>query len=317
MITNSIIGNGNQLGAQMTDYACLYYIARENNQDIVFWEELLNFRRGIRFYKEFDMQGLKIIPAKGIAKYIKFINDANSVKGGWKSQFNKIYKANLKSRLDDIIRNIDKKLHSDYVTIVGLQPGIHVANELMNLEQERNYDIVSGYGTIRDWGGYQTELIDQFKFKDQTIEQAEKCLVKMGLPSDKRIVSIHFRRTDYLLISSLNLQDDYYKRALKHFNQDNCVFLIFSDDIESCKSLSWLYDIDYRFVEGNTGIVDMCLMSMCDDNIIANSSFSFWGAILNRNEEKRVVCPHDFIGESDPEYMYINGNWYPDSWIAI
>ena len=63
--------------------------------------------------------------------------------------------------------------------------------------------------------------------------------------------------------------------------------------------------------------IDMYVMSLCDNNIIANSSFSFWGAFLNKNKEKKVICPHDFIGQQCTDYVYMNGNWYPDNWIAL
>ena len=71
------------------------------------------------------------------------------------------------------------------------------------------------------------------------------------------------------------------------------------------------------FMSPDDAGVDMYLMTLCDGNIIANSTFSFWGAFLNRHENKKVVCPHDFIGENVKEYLYINGNYYPESWIAI
>ena len=74
--------------------------------------------------------------------------------------------------------------------------------------------------------------------------------------------------------------------------------------------------LDAVFMDKHSAGVDMCLMSMCDANIIANSTFSFWGAFLNYTPDKIVVCPHDWGGGKNAD-CYINGNYYPDSWIAL
>jgi hypothetical protein len=59
----------------------------------------------------------------------------------------------------------------------------------------------------------------------------------------------------------------------------------------------------------------MCLMTICDHNIIANSSFHWWGAYLNKNSNNKVICPHNYL--NDKRFDYINGNWFPKEWNAI
>ena len=115
------------------------------------------------------------------------------------------------------------------------------------------------------------------------------------LLSKNMVVSIHIRRNDYL-----NLKDyhpvcslEYYQNASKIF--DGATYLIFSDDIEWCKkNMSFLKNTHY--VEGLTDVQNILLMSRCHHHIIANSSFSWWGAWLNNNQKKIVIAPKQWFG---------------------
>ena len=113
-------------------------------------------------------------------------------------------------------------------------------------------------------------------------------------------VSIHIRRGDYL--NSQENYDlfggvcslEYYKRGIEYFRQHykEAVFYVFSDDIDWARNN--LKAAEFVFVDWNNGkedYYDMYLMSQCKHNIIANSSFSWWGAWLNSNRDKQVVSP--------------------------
>jgi hypothetical protein len=142
-------------------------------------------------------------------------------------------------------------------------------------------------------------------------------VVKIKNNENYPIISLHVRRGDYLQLSSLNLNLEYYKEALDIFISKYQYFklLIFSDDINWCKQV-FLAD-NVFFSENNSNYVDMCMMTLCDDNIIANSSFSWWGAYLNKNPNKIVICPEDYIGNSDIHHQFINKNYYPTNWISL
>ena len=112
-------------------------------------------------------------------------------------------------------------------------------------------------------------------------------------------VSIHVRRNDYL-----NLKDyhpgcgpEYYKKAVSMF--PNATYIVFSDDIEWCKN-NMLFLKNAHFVEDLTDVQSILLMSRCHHNIIANSSFSWWGAWLNNNKEKVVIAPKQWFGPKAP-----------------
>lgn len=111
-------------------------------------------------------------------------------------------------------------------------------------------------------------------------------------------VSIHIRRGDYLdpAFKDLNVikSIDYYLRAIEYIKEkcENSFFFIFTDDVLWAKR-NFIAD-NYIFVEGNinkTSYLDLFLMSRCKHNIIANSTFSWWGAWLNVNPTKIVVAP--------------------------
>lgn len=124
-------------------------------------------------------------------------------------------------------------------------------------------------------------------------------------------ISMHIRRTDYLNLETYHppLTLDYYKQALDHINPGNKKVVVFSDDIPWCKTV--FVGDRFTFIEGNLDIVDMTLMSYCTHNIIANSSFSWWGAYLNKNPNKIVVAPDQWFGPSlkhhDVKDIYCEG----------
>lgn len=111
--------------------------------------------------------------------------------------------------------------------------------------------------------------------------------------------SIHVRRTDYLHSPKYhtNLGLNYYRKALEKINPSGTIYVL-SDDIEWCKNT--FKNNNLLFIENNRDIEDLKLMSLCSDNIIANSSFSWWGAWLNKNPKKRIIAPGQWFGEEGP-----------------
>lgn len=133
-------------------------------------------------------------------------------------------------------------------------------------------------------------------------------------------VSIHIRRGDF--VNSKNIQiyggictPEYYKRAIKQIEEyyPKPVYYVFSDEMEWVKNniplpLNTVY---VSWNEGKDSWQDMLLMSTCRHNIIANSSFSWWGAWLNSNKNKIVIAPKKWLNTKDtPELV-------PETWISI
>jgi hypothetical protein len=111
-------------------------------------------------------------------------------------------------------------------------------------------------------------------------------------------IGVHVRRGDYLSLPNHHPVCDieYYEKALSLFTDDKKYDIImFSDDVKWCKDN---FDSSFHFVDGESPAMDMFLMSKCSHNIIANSSFSWWGAWLNENKDKRVIAPKKWFGKA-------------------
>ena len=193
------------------------------------------------------------------------------------------------------------------------------------------------YPTVYEEAVLRTQKDTYFKGNWQTekyFEEYRSDLLKMLTPkqdrsdSVKRLcsemkrcnsVALHIRRGDYLEIGC-QLNMEYYQKAIckmKDILQKNdLVFYIFSDDIAFCKDYfqrtAVFDDMDeVRYPEYDSDdrtLDDMLLMSNCRHMIMANSSYSWWAAWLNQNEEKTVICP---------ELGMWKGDFYPDEWIKI
>ena len=127
-------------------------------------------------------------------------------------------------------------------------------------------------------------------------------------------IGLHIRRGDFLTNNANhnNLTLEYYAEALDKFKSDRNV-IIFSDDTEWCKQQELFSGDKFLVSESGNPYVDLCLMSMCSDFIIANSTFSWWGAWLaNRGT---VIAPKKWFG---PNNAHLDtSDLYPESWTVI
>lgn len=148
-----------------------------------------------------------------------------------------------------------------------------------------------------------------------SVELRNKLYIKYPKLESKNTCSIHIRRGDYIGLQNHHPVQtiDYYKKAIELIGLDK-LYLIFSDDILWCKS-NFNFLKNCIFVENNLDYEDLYLMSYCNDNIIANSSFSWWGAWLNENPNKRVVAPKNWFGVS--KSSLVTDDLYCDKWIKL
>jgi hypothetical protein len=156
-----------------------------------------------------------------------------------------------------------------------------------------------GYFQSEKYFKHNREKILEFFICNEVIDNLSK---KYKNNLNKNTCSIHVRRGDYLNFSDHHPTQnmEYYKSAISVVGSDK-TFFIFSDDISWCKeNFNFLDNVIY--CEDNEDYEDLYLMSLCNDNIIANSSFSWWGAWLNNNKNKKVVAPKKWFGPSKSNF---------------
>lgn len=152
---------------------------------------------------------------------------------------------------------------------------------------------------------YKKEIIKEFTFKQHILS---KC--KLEINRYPNPVSIHVRRGDYVAHPNYwVVTPEYIQEALNQFNDDEYTFLVFSDDIEWCKQV---FPEGVVFIEGNNQFEDLCMMSLCNHNVIANSTYSWWGAFLNQTPNKKVIAPENWFTNKKNIF-----NLYPKEWILI
>lgn len=183
--------------------------------------------------------------------------------------------------------------------------------------QNRHYRMYLGYWATeyKRFSGIEKEIRDSFSFNMQKLSPQSDALLK-ELAKEKNSISLHVRRGDYLknpqFLDICNAA--YYRKAVEVINSkaSHARFFVFSDDIAWVKEHLSLPE-ETTYIDWNakdSSWQDMCLMSHCRHNIIANSTFSWWGAWLNANPDKIVICPKEYSRTQDFQIM-------PEEWIKI
>lgn len=126
----------------------------------------------------------------------------------------------------------------------------------------------------------------------------------------RQSVAIHVRRGDYVGNAFDIVGPDYYKKAAEYIRDrvSEPVFYVFSDDMDYvAKELAFLGDYVPVHNEGKASYVDMQLISCCRHMIIANSTFSYWGALLGEKEDSIVTAPARY--KADEDVALARKNW--------
>jgi len=173
----------------------------------------------------------------------------------------------------------------------------------------KNKAIYHGYFQTEKYFTNRNLILNLFEPSDFVLSNLEK--YKDILQGNT--CAIHVRRGEY----SLNPQSKHYTKDMAWYNSAMGIinaehYIVFSDDIEYARQ-NFIGD-KFIFVE-DKDYIELFLMSLCKHNIISSSSFSWWGAWLNKNDNKKVIAPAKWFGTIESNYLDID--IVPESWIKL
>ena len=221
----------------------------------------------------------------------------------------------LRIQLFDCFNLVNLKRNNIFVLDRGHAPIVqekffHFDQELFDLCP--NDVSLFGFFQSEKWfKNIENQIRDDFSFKSEILDPCLNMMKEVNKP-----IAVHIRRGDFLKNSQnhYNLELDYYSKALSSFGNDREV-IIFSDDSEWCKKQKLFSDDRFMMSESNNPYIDLCLMTLCSDFIIANSSFSWWGAWLSQNKDKKVIAPSKWFGPNLGHYD--TKDLIPENWEII
>lgn len=180
-----------------------------------------------------------------------------------------------------------------------------------------NTSLYGYFQTEKYFSRYRDIILNQFRFKDDYRKKAELLFSDIrNYSGNKPVVSLHVRRGDYLMYQDHHpsCSFEYYSKATEKIKSllGDCVFVIFSDDTLWCSDN--FKGEDFKICSREDHFTEMCMMTLCDHNIIANSSFSWWGAWLNESMNKIVIAPEKWFG---PAMNKDTSDVYCKNWIKF
>jgi len=207
----------------------------------------------------------------------------------------------------------------DYNFRIYNEPCFHY-KEINLLNKKENWDLRGYYQSYKYFDDYKDDIINQFELEDDYtfyIENEYPFLI-----DGTHTCSINVRRGDFLDFKDYHhiVPISYYKEAIEHLyggNTEGIKFIVVSDDIKWCKeNLPKGLGLELTFIENEVDVTQLKILSYCNDNIMAASSFSWWGSYLNRNENHRVIGPKKWFG---PLYENIHDtkDLMPDKWVRL
>lgn len=196
-----------------------------------------------------------------------------------------------------------------------LEPNFTFSEEILNIKD--NAYINGDWQSFKYFENIKSALIQELYLAKPLSPEAEK--IGNGI-SKTNSVSVHIRRGDYISNSQTNsfhgtCSTEYYRNAINRISKETTspILFIFSDDINWVReNIKFQFPTIYVSKPEIRDYEELILMSKCKHNIIANSSFSWWGAWLNQNPNKIVVAPQKWFNASVD-----TSDLVPENWIRI
>lgn len=311
MFTVRIYGG---LGNQMFQYAFLKMLRKHFSKEEIYYENYLyyfyNAHNGFELDSYFEIDEVKLGNSK-FKRMFPVTHFLCSHKKGRKSN-------KLVAKLMPMAMVIDKQLRKKSLQFKEDIATYCYDDSIFRCKSDKDTYFFGYWQNIRYYEGGEEYLQKVFDFSNKLVisEESEMLLKEI---TKAESISIHVRRGDYSNNNQYDLcHEEYYQAALNEMLKKlgraskNIKLFFFTDDVEFVMEHYKGYEKTVVCHKNNSGL-DMFLMSQCKHNIIANSSYSFWGAFLNSNQEKVVIAP---------KYVYRNNDkleqfCYPKSWIIV
>lgn len=222
-----------------------------------------------------------------------------------KTSYTPLQGRNTSNYIDNIFRKI--KFNDSYLSHKIIQEESFEFVEINPVWD--NSILFHGYfQSSKNFYGYNSEIINLFLPNDEFIEYS---YLKYPELNSENTVSIHVRIGDYKQNPDIHptISLSYIEEAIKKIGYDNH-FFIFTDDKEwvkknlKLKNMTIVNEDDYK---------ELWIMSLCKNNIISNSTFSWWGSYININKNKRIIAPSIWFGDKGPSSKDI----FEDNWELI
>ncbi|AZQ66755.1 alpha-1,2-fucosyltransferase [Silicimonas algicola] len=212
---------------------------------------------------------------------------------------------------NSIVRRVTRRLITERPGRKYVEPRLGFCDSALSI---RNSMIISGWFHSEKYFVEHADLIR----KELDLGMLASRQVEGNRTELDGMISVHVRRGDYLSLKEFQMKDPhaYYSRAMRYMKSQfpDARFVIFSDDVtwcrkqplfERCEFFESLLPSDHRY--------DLYAMSQCSHHIVANSSFSWWGAWWNWRPDKIVIAPEYWFGEKSSRDFDI----VPDHWIVM
>lgn len=212
-------------------------------------------------------------------------------------------------------RKISDKIHPRRIKTTLEEPSIETTD--FSFLESGDWYVSGMWQSLKWFDAYREILLDKFKWKVCLDETDEAICRKL---ESGEFVAVHVRGGDYINNGLNNYElctQKYYLKAIESFGCSSPSIYVFTDDIEYARSM---FDgVDSIKIEGfishhvSESVKDMYMLSRAKKLVTANSTFSFWGAYLNRNESAEIVAPK-YAFHNGKEYIKFN---YRENWTIL
>jgi hypothetical protein len=281
------------LGNQMFQYAAAKRLALNNGHKLFV-----------------DITFLKYYPIHFTNTRRDFELDHFNISANIKEQDNRLILYLLRNKYINKLISLLIKIFKNYNTV-------DERNYFVDLKKDGNYILEGYFQSELYFKHIETTIRQEFSLKGELDHKNKILAQRMEIENS---ISLHVRRGDYTNPNNSSVYHicpkEYFEEAIKYISRrvERTSFFIFSDDMEWVKA-NLALNFPVTYVEHNTinqSYLDLVLMSKCKHNIISNSTFSWWGAWLNKNNNKIVIAPDKWTIQNDVSNIII-----PDNWIKL